>query len=50
MSFDSDPESPFDLALRPVESAGSGTGVRAFVQLPGLDILLKARTRRLTPP
>jgi hypothetical protein len=42
MSFDSDPESPFGLALRPVESSGSETGVRTFVLLPGLDALLRA--------
>jgi len=42
MSFDSDPKSPFDLALRPVESSGTETGVRAFVLLPGLDALLGA--------
>jgi len=42
MSFDSDPKSPFDLALRPVGSSGTETGVRAFVLLPGLDALLGA--------
>jgi hypothetical protein len=40
MSFDSDPKSPFDLDLRPVEAPGGEADLRMFFVLPALDILL----------
>jgi hypothetical protein len=43
MSFDSDPESPFDQALRPGDTAASDAGeVRFLVLLPSLEVLLDA--------
>jgi hypothetical protein len=42
MSFDNDPNSPFDPPLRPGEAAASDAGdVRVFVMLPALDVLLQ---------
>jgi hypothetical protein len=43
MSFESDPESPFERALRPGDAAASDAAdVRVFVVLPALDVLLRA--------
>jgi hypothetical protein len=44
MSFDSDPKSPFDLDLCPVETAGGEADFRMLFVLPALDTLLGAPT------